>query len=402
MKNFWLSCTKCFSKFPFELKGKCACGGTFVVEYDLEQAAHAFHKDPLPKRDPSMWRYHELLPVKDRDCIVTLGEGGTPLLRLPRLERKLPLKRLLLKREEQNPTGSFKARGFSAAISLLKERGVDKVSVPSNGNAASALAAYAARAGMTAYVFIPADCPPLIVEECFHYGAHTYQVDGMIHDAARLVEEGEKRQGWFNVGTLREPGRAEGKKTMGLELAEQLGWTAPDVIIYPTGGGSGIIGLWRAFLTLREMGWIKGELPRLVSVQESGCQPIVDAFKRVSEVVPCGGEVRAMPTGLRVPQPPDGDLIVSILRETGGTAVAVESDEIVAAQRMLGLQGVSSSPEGAATWAGLVRLCDQGWIGKNDTVVLFNTSHAMKYLSSDYKPRVPVVRDYANWQHLFV
>jgi len=253
---------------------------------------------------------------------------------------------------------------------------------------------------MEAHVFIPSDCPRFIVEECVHYGAFTYIVEGLIHDAAKIVAEGARHEGWFNTGTMKEPGRAEGKKTMGLELAEQLGWKAPDVIIYPTGGGSGIIGLWKAFQELQQLGWLNGDPPRLVSVQEEGCHPIVKAFHSGAEVREEKPDPQVKPTGLRVPCPPNGDLIVSILKRSGGTAVAVQREEIAAAQKQMGALGVSASPEGASTLAGLIRLREEGWLNDKDRVVLFNTSHAMKYMPWTYSgasPKIPpLVRQYTD------
>lgn len=337
------------------------------------------------------------LPVEKPDNIVSLGEGWTPLLRLFEAEKALPLRRLWVKREEQNPTGSFKSRGFSAALSIAREHRISKVAVNSNGNAASALAAYAAYAGMEAYVFVPKDCPGLIVEECVDYGAKTYLVDGFIHDAGLIIKQGESEQGWYNVGTLKEPGRSEGKKTMGLEIAEQLGWKLPDVIIYPTGGGSGVIGMWNAFRQLKQLGFVQGELPRIVCVQEDGCQPLADAIQANRNFQAQCDRVVSNPTGMRVPNPPDGELLVSILRSCGGTAIAVTGEEIADAQRSMGKQGISASPEGAATWAALLRLLDEGFIRREEEVVLFNTSHAMKY-----KPwanaQVPVVKNYEEWK----
>jgi threonine synthase len=341
-----------------------------------------------------MWRYSELLPITREQSIVSLGEGWTPLIRIPRLENELQIRQLYVKREEQNPTGSFKARGFSSTISLLLEYGIRRVAVPSNGNAASAMAAYAARAGIEAVVIVPRDCPGIIIEECKRYGAHTFQVHGLIHDAGTIIEKGKSEQGWFNAGTMREPGRIEGKKTMGLELAEQLEWKLPDVIVYPTGGGSGIVGLWKAFHELRQLGWIHGPLPRFVCVQEYGCTPIVDAMKSGKCVAPTDEPVVSSPTGLRVPNPPDGDLIASILRETGGTAITVSAQEITDACTRFGFVGISSSPEGAATLAGAMKLRADGWIDDQETVVLFNTSHADKYLPWRPNPEPPVVHDY--------
>jgi threonine synthase len=392
MSRFGLLCTRCSLTIPFRYNHmKCTCGGTLVVNYDLEQLKAAFTKQTVQARYPSMWRYKELLPLSKEDSIITLGEGWTPLVRLHEPEKHLPLQQLWVKREEQNPTGSFKARGFSVAVSLLHELGLMRPAVPSNGNAAGALAAYAGRAGMQAFAFIPKDCPPLIVQECVQYGATTFLVDGYIHDAAAIIEEGKKEQNWTHIGTLREHGRVEGKKTMGLELAEQLGWKLPSVIIYPTGGGSGIIGMWKAIQELQALGWVEGPLPRFVCVQEEGCQPIVDA---VSAKPAIGSTVTSSPTGMRVPNPPDLELIVTIVKQSGGTSIAVSKDDIQLATRLYGSQGISASPEGAATWAGLIKLCDSGWVRPSDTVVLFNTSHAMKYASLEANQRPPTIRNY--------
>lgn len=401
MNRLGLYCSRCSARLPFRYQEmKCYCGGTLLVDYDLEHIARTLTKEALQTRYPSMWRYKELLPVSNPDCIVTLGEGWTPLLRMQEWEKKLPIKRLWIKREEQNPTGSFKSRGFSVAVSLLKEAGATKAAVPSNGNAAGALAAYAGRAGIEASVFIPMDCPPLIVDECPLYGAATFLVDGFIHDAAAIIEAGKQDQGWVNVGTLKEPGRVEGKKTMGLELAEQLGWTFPDVIIYPTGGGSGIIGMWKAYQELKALRWIDGPMPRFVCVQEEGCQPIVDGItcNRAESAQVAG--VEASPTGMRVPNPPDLAFILSIVEQSGGTAIALSKSQITEATRTLGSLGISSSPEGSATWAGLLALCDSGWLRPSDSVVLFNTSHAMKYVNLGSISALPIIRSYEDYLRL--
>lgn len=401
MNRLGLYCSRCSARLPFRYQEmKCDCGGTLLVDYDLEHIARTLTKEALQTRYPSMWRYKELLPVSNPDCIVTLGEGWTPLLRMQEWEQKLPIKRLWIKREEQNPTGSFKSRGFSVAVSLLKEAGATKAAVPSNGNAAGALAAYAGRAGIEASVFIPMDCPPLIVDECPLYGAATFLVDGFIHDAAAIIEAGKQDQGWVNVGTLKEPGRVEGKKTMGLELAEQLGWKFPDVIIYPTGGGSGIIGMWKAYQELKALRWIDGPMPRFVCVQEEGCQPIVDGItcNRAESAQVAG--VEASPTGMRVPNPPDLAFILSIVEQSDGTAIALSKSQIAGATRTLGSLGISSSPEGSATWAGLLALCDSGWLRPSDSVVLFNTSHAMKYVNLGSISALPIIRSYEDYRRL--
>ncbi|MFD1020218.1 threonine synthase [Thalassobacillus hwangdonensis] len=402
--RFWFTCNGCGKNKTFDLiETKCECGGTLGVEYDLDMVAHTFTKESLKERVPSMWRYKELLPVEHMENVISLGEGWTPLVRLEEAEKEYPVKKLWVKREEQNPTGSFKSRGSSAAVSVANEYGVKKVAVNSNGNAASALAAYAGYAGMEAYAFVPKDCPGLIVEECMLHGAHTFLVDGLIQDAGKLIQDGKKEQGWHNVGTLKEPGRAEGKKTMGLELAEQFDWNLPDVIIYPTGGGSGVIGMWNAFLQLKELGFIEGDLPKIVSVQEDGCQPIVTSIETESPFSAQTYGVVSNPTGMRVPSPPDGELITSILRDSNGTAVAVTKEEIKDAQSYFGKYGVSSSPEGSATMAGFKRLVEEGWLSEDDEVVLFNTSHAMKYLPYEVS-NVPTVKNYQDWiatQHVF-
>jgi threonine synthase len=401
MKQWELYCSRCSVRLPFRYQDmKCECGGTLLVDYDLEHVARTLTKESLTHRYPSMWRYHELLPIRDPAHIISLGEGWTPLLRMPSWESKLSLQRIWIKREEQNPTGSFKSRGFSVAVSLLKEAGATKAAVPSNGNAAGALAAYAGRAGIQAFVFIPMDCPSLIVDECPLYGATTVLVDGFIHDAAAIIESGRAEQGWVNVGTLKEPGRVEGKKTMGFELAEQLGWTFPDVIIYPTGGGSGIIGMWKAFLELKSLGLIDCDMPRFVCVQEEGCQPIVDGVQKITQstarvtALPSLGRIIPNPTGMRVPNPPDLGLLLSIIVQSGGTAIAVSKEQIAEATQSLGSEGISSSPEGAATLAAMLVLCDKGWLRPTDSVVLFNTSHAMKYAKLEASAAIPIIRTY--------
>ena len=396
MSRFCQKCTRCGKAFLFSLKGRCECGGTLRVEYDLEQVSRTLSPHVLKERPATMWRYMEMLPLEHEESIVSLGEGWTPLLRMRTLERELNIQEVYLKREEQNPTGSFKSRGFSSTISLLKEHGIDHVAVPSNGNAASAMAAYAARAQIKSTVVVPKDCPGIIIEECLRYGAQTYVVDGMIHDASRIIEEGVKEQGWFHAGTLKEPGRVEGKKTMGLELAEQLGWKLPDLILYPTGGGSGIIGMWKAFQELHQLGWVSGSLPRMVSIQEEGCQPLVDAMSMGTFTAPPPDTVRSNPTGLRVPNPPDGELVVRILKQSCGTAISVTAEEIQDAQKRMGRLGISSSPEGAATFAGLLHLQMKGLISNTDTVVLFNTSHADKYVPYVPSSTVPIIRSYAD------
>ncbi len=395
MERFWLECSRCGVTTPFGPSALCPCGGSLLVAYDLDRVAATLGPDVLPSRPGSLWRFREMLPIERDRSIVSLGEGCTPLLPLPPLRQALGVGGVYVKREEQNPTDSFKARGLSVAVSLLVEHGIGKAAIGSNGNAGSALAAYAARAGISAHVFLPEDCPGLIVDECRRYGAEVCLVRGLIQDAGRLIEEGRGDEGWFNVGTLREPGRIEGKKTMGLELAEQLGWRLPDVIVYPTGGGSGIIGMWKAFREMKALGWVTGDAPRFACVQEQGCTPLVAAIAGGDDRPDRGG---AGPTGLRVPCPPDGALVAGIVRESGGTAVAVTRDEIESAQAQFGSLGLSSSPEGAATLAGLRRLREGDWIGSGDVVVLFNTAGATKYRQWSSPAPPPVVSGYADYR----
>ena len=393
----WLRCSRCGAEEAFRHAARCACGGSLLVEYDLERVARTLRPEVLAARTGSLWRFRELLPVQRGEAIVSLGEGCTPLLPLPALRKALGVGAVYVKREEQNPTGSFKARGFSVAVSLLVEHGVGRAALGSNGNAASALAAYAARAGIPAHVFLPEDTPGLIVDECQGYGAEVCLVRGLIHDAGKLIDAGRDDEGWFNVGTLREPGRVEGKKTMGMELAEQLGWRLPDVIVYPTGGGSGIIGMWKAFREMRALGWVSGDTPRFVCVQEEGCTPLVAALRGEGEGAPAP-TARTAPTGLRVLAPPDGALVAGIVRESGGTALAVTRDEIAAAQAELGALGISSSPEGAATLAALRRLAGTAEVGPRDRVVLFNTAGAMKYRPWTPPAAPRVVTTYADYR----
>ncbi|SDW66473.1 L-threonine synthase [Marininema mesophilum] len=399
MKDGWLVCSGCSYKIPYDAGiGQCTCGGIFFVGYDLERVKASWAASPLRERASTMWRYHELLPVEHPEEAVTLGEGWTPMIRIPDWEEKLSLNRLWVKRDEQNPTGSFKARGFSVAVSLLKERGINKVAVPSNGNAASALAAYAARGKLEAFVFVPMDCPGIIVEESMRYGAKTYRVNGLIHDAGKIIEDGKSSEGWINAGTAKELGRLEGKKTMGLELAEQLSFEMPDVLLYPTGGGSGLIGIWKALCELKEMGLLHGDLPRFVSVQEVGCTPVVDIFHSgAKDFVPYSEDTTSSPTGVRVPNPPAGGLILSILRKTGGTAVAVDQREIRQAQNYMEHQGISASPEGAIVFASLLRLRETGDIRAGERVVLYNTAHALKYLEWPLPSSIPVISNYREY-----
>lgn len=359
------------------------CGKPLLVRYDLEQAARSLKKESLSGRRADLWRYREVLPVESEDNIVSFGEGWTPLLRAERLGEKLGLKSLFIKDESQNPTQSFKARGMAAAVSMAKELGVKKLAVPSAGNAAGALAAYAARAGMECFIFMPRDTPRANIVECEQTGAHVTLLDGLITDCGAEVARRKDAEGWFDVSTLKEPYRVEGKKTLGYELAEQCDWRLPDVIIYPTGGGTGLIGMWKAFEEMEQLGWIGSERPRMVTVQAVGCAPIVEAFnsgKRFADEFPHAATVAS---GLRVPRAIGDFLILDALRESGGTAIAVTDEELLSAVAEIGaLEGVFCAPEGAACLPALRKLLAEKGVTPGEQVVLFNTGAGVKYLES--------------------
>jgi len=356
------------------------CGKPLLARYDLEQARRAVTREQIAGRAPNLWRYRELLPVRDPRFVLCLGEGMTPLVHATRLGQAVGFDRLFIKDEGLNPTASFKARGLGVAVSRAYELGVRAVSIPSAGNAAGAMSAYAARAGMAAHVFMPRDVPPLFVAECRALGAQVTLVDGLITDCGRVAAEGVREFGRFDVSTLKEPYRIEGKKTMGYEVAEQMGWTLPDVIIYPTGGGTGLIGMWKAFDEMEQLGWIGPARPRMVTVQAEGCAPMVRAFHAGAEFAEPWQGARTIADGLRVPAAVGDFLILRALRESGGTAVAVPDDEMIAAANLIGrTQGIFACPEGAATLAAFQRLRAQGWIADDETVVLFNTGSGLKY-----------------------
>jgi threonine synthase len=362
------------------------CQKPLLARYDLGRARQASHagvgltREEIAAREPSLWRYRELLPVRDFDHILSMGEGFTPLIHATRLGEALAFDRLFIKDEGLNPTGSFKARGLAVALSRARELGVQAVSIPSAGNAAGAMSAYAALGGMQAHVYMPRDVPQAFVAECRALGAEVTLVDGLITDCGRVAAEGVRQFGRFDVSTLKEPYRLEGKKTMGYELAEQMGWTVPDVIIYPTGGGTGLIGMWKAFDELEELGWIGAERPRMVTVQSTGCAPMVKAFREGQEYAEPWQGAKTLADGLRVPAAVGDFLILRALRESGGTAIAVSDREIMGAAELLGrTQGLFACPEGAATVAAFERLRDEGWIGAEETVVLFNTGTGLKY-----------------------
>jgi len=357
------------------------CGKPLLVRYDLGQAALSLTKESLPGRRPDLWRYREVLPVDADDNIVSLGEGWTPLLRASTLGKQLGIRELYIKDESQNPTQSFKARGMTAAVSMAKELGVQKLAVPSAGNAAGALAAYAARARMEAFIFMPKDTPRANVIECEQTGAQVTLMDGLITDCGAEVGRRKEAEGWFDVSTLKEPYRVEGKKTLGYELAEQMNWELPDVIIYPTGGGTGLIGMWKAFDEMEQMGWIGAKRPKMVTVQAAGCAPIVralEAGKRFADEFP---NAATSASGLRVPKAIGDFLILDAIRASGGTALAVTDEELIAATSEIGAaEGVFCAPEGAACLPALRKLMASGMVRSDESVVLFNTGSGVKYL----------------------
>jgi len=357
------------------------CSKPLLVRYDLRQAAQTLTKESLVTRRADLWRYREVLPVENDENIVSLGEGWTPLLHAERMGAQLGLTELYIKDESQNPTQSFKARGMAAAVSMAKELGAQKLAVPSAGNAAGALAAYAARAGLEAFIFMPKDTPRANVVECEQTGAHVILMDGLITDCGAEIARRKDAEGWFDVSTLKEPYRVEGKKTLGYELAEQLKWELPDVIIYPTGGGTGLIGMWKAFDEMEQMGWIGSKRPRMVTVQASGCAPIVRAFESGQRFADEFPNAATAASGLRVPKAIGDFLILDAIRASGGTALAVTDEELIAATREVGAaEGIFCAPEGAACLPALKQLMTTGMVTANDRVVLFNTGAGVKYL----------------------
>lgn len=378
----YLSCPKCSTRFTRGVVHTlCRCGSPLLVEYDLERARQSFARSSLNGRSATMWRYAELLPVQNDANIVSLGEGFTPLIAAGRLGGALGLPHLYIKDESTNPTGSFKARGLSAAVSMAKELGLKKLAIPSAGNAAGAMAAYAAHAGLQSYIFMPADTPRANIREAEVFGAQVNLVNGLISDCGRIVAERKDQEGWFDLSTLKEPYRIEGKKTMGYELAEQLGWELPDVILYPTGGGTGLIGMWKAFREMETLGWIGSRRPRMVTVQSAGCAPLVRAFHNNETSAAFWNDARTIASGLRVPRAIGDFLILQALRESHGTAVAVEDSELVDAMKLCGrLEGLFLCPEGAACLPALRKLVEAGWVGADEKVVVFNTGTGLKYL----------------------
>ena len=378
-----LECTQCGQTFPHNQVSKVSdcCGKVLFARYDLPRLRREGSREVFAGREPNMWRFAELMPVTDPAQVVTLGEGGTPLLAATNLQKKLGLQNLFIKEEGLNPTGTFKARGISAAVSKAAELGITGFTMPSAGNAAGAAAAYCARAARPVQVFMPQDAPPANKKESVMAGSQLNLVDGLISDAGRLAVAVAAEQNLFDLSTLKEPYRAEGKKTMGLEIAMQLGWKMPDAIIYPTGGGTGIIGMYKGFQELLELGWIEGTPPKFIAVQPTGCQPIVKAFNEGAATAETWANAATLADGLRVPGPFADYLILQAIRETGGTALAIEDADMVEAMYEIATEeGIIACPEGAATLVGLKQLVQQGFLGADETIVLLNTGSGYKYL----------------------
>jgi threonine synthase len=361
----------------------CECGAPLLARYDLQAAAREMRPGHLALREPTLWRYHDVLPLDDLEDRVTLGEGFTPLLAARGLGARAGIPSLFVKDEAGNPTGSFKARGLAVAVSMAKALGASEVCLPSAGNAGGALAAYAARGGLRAHVFMPSDAPRAFLMEAEAYGAHVETVDGLITDAGKVCAERAREHGWFECATLKEPYRLEGKKTMGYEIAEQMGWKLPDAILYPTGGGTGLIGMWKAFEEMEAMGFVGAKRPRMYAVQAEGCAPIVKAFSEGLDEAPMWEGARTLAHGLRVPKALGDFLMLRALRKSHGAGVAVSEAEIVAGVKEAGSsEGLFVAPEGGACVAALHKLKASGHLSADDTVVIFNTGTGLKYVET--------------------
>ncbi len=377
-----LECSLCGQRCPANtLQTTCpTCNRPLLARYDLAAARAAWDRDSLAEREPTLWRYHEVLPISDDNRAIKLGEGYSPLLPARRLGEALGLPHLYIKDESLNPTGSFKARGLCIAISRAWELGVKEVVIPSAGNAAGAMAAYVARAGLRAHVFMPADVPLPFRLECQALGADVRLVAGLITNCGQEAQKSAQQHGWFAVSTLQEPYRLEGKKTMGYELAEQFDWHLPDVIIYPTGGGTGLIGMWKAFSELEELGWIGSHRPRMVAVQADGCAPIPRAFHAEANFATPWEGAHTIAAGLRVPSAIGDFLMLQALRESNGNGVVVSDRALLTAQmRMSSMEGIFACPEGGATLAALEILLAERWVSPQERIVLFNTGTGLKY-----------------------
>ncbi len=384
-----LECSVCKTRFDAgTVQNLCSCGGPLLVRYDLDTIRTRWRRRDVPRGPASMWRYAPVLPPSDAS-IISLGEGWTPLIATKRLGARLGANALWVKDEGLNPTASFKARGLSCAISMCVELGIKKVAIPSAGNAASALAAYAAAAGLEAHIFMPCDVPQANYLECKAYGANVTLVNGLISDCGKIVSERGPQEGWFDVSTLKEPYRIEGKKTMGYEVAEQMGWELPDAIFYPTGGGVGMIGMWKAFDEMEKLGWIGSRRPKMIAVQAEGCAPIIRAFEENEPRSRFFENAQTIASGLRVPKALGDFLVLEAVRASGGTAVAVSDDEMLdAGIQLASEEGIYAAPEGAACVAALEKLLASGFLKADDRIVLYNTGSGIKYPEA-YSTRFP-------------
>ena len=376
-----LECAKCGLTYDAtEVHNLCTCGGPLLVRYDLDKVKSSVTKQALAGRAASMWRYREFLPVEDDRNIVSLGEGMTPLLRAPTLGKAIGIEDLWVKDEGLNPTGTFKSRGAATGMSKVKEFGLKTVAMPTAGNAGGAWSAYAARAGVEMVVIMPVDAPAITMKECYAYGSRTYLVKGLISDAGKIVGKAVKKHGYFDASTLKEPYRIEGKKTMGLEILEQSGWEVPDAIIYPTGGGVGLIGIWKALDELEEIGWIGSKRPKLISVQAEGCMPIVKAWNEGKEASEFFQGAHTLAGGVRVPKALGDFIVLRACRETGGTAIAVSDEDILKATFLAARsEGMFICPEGGAAVAAAQKLRESGFLKPAEKVIILNTGTALKY-----------------------
>lgn len=376
-----LECSETGQKYKADqVHGLSDTGKPLLVRYDLEALGKYLSKDMLVERPAEFWRYREFLPIRSAENVVRLGEVMTPILGASKLEKKYGSSGILIKDEGRLPTGSFKARGLSLAVSMAKELGIKRMAMPTNGNAGAALAAYCSRADIETFVFCPSDTPDVNVREIALQGAKTYLANGLINDCGRVVGEGKEIMHWFDTSTLKEPYRIEGKKTMGLELAEQMNWQVPDVILYPTGGGTGLIGMWKAFDELEKIGWIGSKRPRMVAVQAAGCAPIVKAYDEGSQHAELWTNAHTVAAGIRVPAAIGDFLILNAVRESKGFAVAVDDDKILQAQKECAkIEGILLCPEGAATLAAYKQELASGRIHKDETCLLFNCATGLKY-----------------------
>ena len=385
-----LECSQCGKRREAgKVHNLCECGGPLLVRYDLEKTRNTWNRDAIKNGPSSMWRYAPVLPVRNEASIVSLGEGMTPLLRTQRLGKRLGANDLWVKDEGINPTGSFKARGLSCAVSMCVELGIRKLAIPSAGNAAGAMAAYAAAAGLEAHIFMPRDVPQANYIECKAFGAHVTLVDGLISDCGKIVATRKDAEGWFDVSTLKEPYRIEGKKTMGYELAEQLGWKLPDAIFYPAGGGVGLIGMWKAFGEMETLGWISSKRPKMIAVQAAGCAPVVRAFERGAAKSDFWEDAYTVASGLRVPKALGDFIMLDAVRKSGGTAVAVSDADLLDASLELGAaEGIFPAPEGGACVAALKKLLANGFLKPDERIVIYNTGTGLKYLEA-FSTRFP-------------